>query len=133
MYNVLIVDDDRAVRYDLKKSGVWQKHGFTVTKEATNGQEALQKITESHFDLILIDIKMPKIDGIAFLKELRDNAFDFCVVIASGYSTFEYARQGLVLGAFDYLLKPIESSNLEDVLARVSMYLEKKYKKGILR
>jgi two-component system response regulator YesN len=129
MYHVLIVDDDRAIRYDLKRSGLWAKHGFVVKNEAANGHEALQKIAEEHFDLILIDIKMPKIDGIAFLKELRAKAIDICVVIASGYNTFEYARQGLVLGAFDYLLKPIESGNLAEVLIRVANHLENKYKK----
>jgi two-component system response regulator YesN len=129
MYNVLIVDDDRAIRYHFKKSSLWTKHGFVVKNEAANGHDALQKIAEEHFDLILIDIKMPKIDGIAFLKELRAKALDICVIIASGYNTFEYARQGLVLGAFDYLLKPIENNNLDEVLTRVCTHLEHKYKK----
>ncbi|MCE5287260.1 MAG: response regulator [Pelosinus sp.] len=129
MYNVLIVDDDRAIRYDLKRSSLWAKHGFVVKNEAANGHDALQKIAEEHFDLIIIDIKMPKIDGIAFLKELRAKALDICVVIASGYNTFEYARQGLVLGAFDYLLKPIESDNLDEVLKRACNHLENKYKR----
>lgn len=129
MYHVLIVDDDRAVRYDLKKSGAWAKHGFIIKNEAANGHEALQKVAEEHFDLILIDIKMPKVDGIAFLQELRNKALDICVVIASGYNTFEYARKGLMLGAFDYLLKPVETSNLEEVLLRAHAHLENKYKK----
>lgn len=71
---------------------------------------------------------MPKIDGIAFLKELRNTNLDLCVVILSGYSTFEYARQGIVLGAFDYLLKPIENSKLSEVLSRVRIHLDEKYK-----
>ncbi len=125
---MLIVDDDRAIRYDLRKSNIWSVYGFTIAAEATNGQEALHKIAELQFDLILIDIKMPKIDGIAFLQELRKAGLDLCVVIASGYSTFEYARQGIVLGAFDYLLKPIETNKLGDVLSRVQVHLDKKYK-----
>ena len=125
---MLIVDDDRAIRYELKKSPLWTAYGFTITDEATNGQEALHKIAENHFDLILIDIKMPKIDGIAFLKELRSTGLDLCVVIASGYSAFEYVRQGIVFGAFDYLLKPIENSKLAEVLARTGQHLTKQTK-----
>lgn len=126
MYNILLVDDDRVVRYHLKKMNLWKEYGFIISDEAADGHEALEKIYSSHFDIAFVDIKMPKIDGIEFLRELRENNHDICVVFLSGFSDFSYARQGIVLGAFDYILKPVDESNLSNVLSRAKLYLDEK-------
>lgn len=126
MYNVLLVDDDKVVRYYLKKMNLWERYGFTISDEASDGYEALNKVCLSHFDLAFVDIKMPRMNGIEFLKELKKNKSDLCVVFISGYSDFAYTRQGIILGAFDYMLKPVEEEALIDVLSRVNTFLENK-------
>lgn len=123
MYNVLLVDDDKLVRYCLKKMNLWERYGFIVSDEAGDGQEALNKVSSSCFDLALVDIKMPKINGIEFLKELKGQGSNMCVVLMSRYSDFSYARQGIILGAFDYILKPLEEKDLIEVLPRVNNLL----------
>lgn len=126
VYNILLVDDDRVVRYSLKKSKLWDEFGFAVSGEAVDGHEALTKVSSYRFDMAFVDIKMPRIDGIEFLKELRRSGESMCVVFMSRYSDFAYARQGIVLGAFDYILKPVDESNLSDVLSRARLHLDKK-------
>lgn len=71
MYDILVVDDDRVARYLLKRNNLFKEHGFVITDEAADGYEALRKVASSHFDMVFADIKMPKIDGIEFLRELR--------------------------------------------------------------
>lgn len=126
MYKVLIVDDNKVVRYDLKKLNLWNKYGFEIAEEASDGKEALLKLSDNIFDLALVDIKMPRIDGIEFLKEIREKGNDLCVIIASGFGEFEYARQGIVLGALDYILKPIDEEKLSEVLKRARIFLDEK-------
>lgn len=126
MYNILLVDDDKVVRYDFKKINLWERYGFTISDEDCNGYEALNKVSLSKFDIAFVDIKMPKINGIEFLTQLRENGSDLCVVLVSGYSDFSYARQGIVLGAFDYILKPVEEKHLTSVLSRAKTHLDEK-------
>lgn len=134
MYNVLLVDDDKLVRYYLKKMNLWEKYGFIISDEAGDGFEALKKVSSSHFDLAIVDIKMPRVDGIEFLKELKEIGSNLCVVFMSRYSEFSYARQGIILGAFDYILKPVDEKYLIDVLSRVNNYLRnKKNEKEIMK
>jgi len=132
MYNILLVDDDRVVRYHLKKMNLWNENGFAISDEAVDGYEALKKISIYHFDFAIVDIKMPRIDGIEFLKELRENQTDLCVVFMSGYSDFAYTRQGIVLGAFDYILKPVDEKSISDLLPRAKLYLDNKNKESTL-
>ncbi|PKM51443.1 MAG: hypothetical protein CVV02_05765 [Firmicutes bacterium HGW-Firmicutes-7] len=126
MYNALIVDDDKAVHYILKRSELFRKNGFIITGKAANGKEALEKINESHYDIVLVDIKMPKINGIQFIQELRNVGNEICIVIISGSDDFTYTRQAIKLGAFDYLLKPIANNILDELLTNASSYLHSK-------
>ena len=124
MYRVLLVEDDSAMRYLYQKMKVWSECGFEIAAEASNGKKALDLLEETAFDLIFTDIRMPLIDGIELLRHLREQGNDTIVIFASSYSEFEYARQGMVLGAFDYVLKPVEQSVLKEVLNRVTIRLQ---------
>ncbi len=126
MYKVLIVDDDRAIRYELKKSFLFNLHGFVIAGEAGDGKEAFEKISSSEYDIVFVDIRMPKIDGIQFIRELRDSGNDLCVVIISGSCDYSFTRQAIRLGAFDYLLKPIAAEELDELLSSARLYLEEK-------
>lgn len=119
MYNVLLVEDDTALRFIYSKMKTWSDCGFKITKEAPNGKKALEILEYKSFDLIFTDIRMPFVDGIELLRKIKEKGDETPVVFASSYDEFEYARQGLVLGAFDYLLKPVEQKKLEEVLLRV--------------
>ncbi len=127
MLQIMIVDDVDIVRRELKRLKLWgDKTGFVISDEACNGHEALEKLEESKFDMVITDIRMPKVDGMELLKEITRRKLCPCVVLLSDYSEFVYARQGLVLGAFDYIIKPVAEEELEKLLQRAKEYISEK-------
>ncbi len=127
MYKVLIVDDDRSTRYMLKRFKKWKFYGFAIADEACDGKEALQKLKSYHFDLIITDIKMPGMDGIEFMHELKSMEWQICVIFLSTHTNFEYAKQGIRLGVFDYMTKPLNDDLLSEALERAKGYLDEEY------
>ncbi|MGN0666330.1 MAG: response regulator [Huintestinicola sp.] len=119
MYKILIVEDDAALRFVYSKKKVWSDCGFSIEDQASNGRDALALIDKKQYDLILTDIQMSFIDGIELLREIRSKNIRSEVVLVSSYDEFEYARQGLVYGATDYILKPAEDNKLREMLLRV--------------
>jgi|GEM_PF-330981 Response regulator containing CheY-like receiver, AAA-type ATPase, and DNA-binding domains len=128
MLNILLVDDEWTQRYLLIK--ILREYGqvFTVKRECENGEEALEALSETDYDVVFTDIRMPVLDGIRLLQEIREKNIDIPVVLVSTHSDFEYARQGLKYGAFDYLVKPIEKDKLFNVLDQVKTHIENKTK-----
>lgn len=126
MYRVMIVDDDKALRFVYRKMKVWQQFDFEVVEEAINGKQALQLLEKNEIDVVFTDIRMPFMDGISFLKEAKKICPSIQVVLISSYHEFEYAREGLREGAFDYIVKPMEESDLAKVLERLTTVLEPK-------
>lgn len=131
MFKVLIVDDDKSVRYMLKRYNKWANYGFCVAEEACDGKEALTKLSSGHIDLVITDIKMPGMDGIEFLSELKYRKWDVCSILLSTHSDFEYAKQGIRLGAFDFITKPLEDDVLSEALERAKKYLHEKNQQRI--
>ncbi len=125
MYDVLIVDDEPVARESLRYLIDWEEHGFAIRAEAANGQQALELLRERHFALVLTDIRMPTMNGLELIARMKDVA-DCPVVILSGYDDFEYARQGLKLGAKEYLLKPVDEDELIATLRRTAEELEER-------
>lgn len=130
MYKVLLVEDDKAMRFLYRKMKIWAETGFAIEDEASNGREALELLKKKKYDLIFTDIRMPFIDGIELLRRIKSEEYGGIVVFASSYNDFEYARQGIILGAFDYILKPFDEKQLEKVIGRVyeKLLLEKENK-----
>lgn len=126
MYKTLIVDDDKAARYMMKRFKDWNLYGFAIEEEAGDGKEALKKLSENEIDLVITDIKMPGMDGIEFLQELKRVKRDTCVIFLSTHSDFEYAKQGIRLGVFDYMTKPVDEIILGEVLERTKKHLDDK-------
>ena len=127
MYKVMLVDDMDIVRLELKRLPVWGENtGFTIAEEARNGEEALKKLSKRHIDLVITDIKMPKVDGLELLKSIVFNNLCPCVVLLSDFSEFSYARQGIVHGAFDFLTKPADVNELSALLRRAYEYINTK-------
>ena len=125
MYRVMIVDDRDIARTEVKRLKIWgESSGFSISEEAQNGQEALDKLEHNPIDLVITDIKMPKVDGIELLRAIVERNLCTCVVLLSDFSEFEYARQGLILGAFDYIPKPVDANELSGLLSRAKTLLD---------
>ncbi|CAM4515883.1 response regulator [Paenibacillus typhae] len=124
-YKVLLVDDEPIILRSLKVAIPWEELGLTIAGEARNGEAALRLIEESSPQIVISDIRMPVIDGIALMKELLPKNPKLLFIFISGYGEFEYARDALRLGAFDYLLKPIDHDELTDMLTRARAKLDR--------
>lgn len=118
MYKLLVADDEMFVRKGIVCETDWKSLGFGEILEASNGREALEMIRSEKPDLIISDIRMPKMSGIGMLKAMREEKNDTPVIFLTAYSEFEYAREALKLYAFDYILKPFEDGELEAAVLR---------------
>lgn len=124
MYRVFLADDEPWILISLKNLVDWGECGFVICGEATDGNKAWERILNLKPDLILSDIKMPGMDGIALIKKIREEKLNAEVVIVSGYSDFEYARAGLQHGCTDYLIKPVDEEELVGCLLKVKEKLD---------
>lgn len=111
--NVLVIDDEPDVCKFLEHFLV--KHGFEVVS-VNDPEHALPLLKKQNFQIILLDIVMPKLDGIEVLKQIRQFDKDICVIVLSGYPTFERARDTFKNECYDFLTKPFESERLLSVL-----------------
>jgi two-component system, NtrC family, nitrogen regulation response regulator NtrX len=109
MSDILIIDDEKAIRKTL--SEILSYEGYKI-EDAENGEEGLKKIKEKTYDVILCDIKMPKVDGMEFLEKARDISPDTPVIMISGHGTIETAVEAVKKGAFDYVAKPPDLNRL---------------------
>lgn len=122
MKKVLIVDDEFLVRLGLKTTIDWAAHGYSIVGEASNGREALDIFDEVNPDILITDIKMPIMDGLELIKNVKQLNKDVQVVILSNYAEFRFARQAVELGVFQYMLKSeITSQNLIDLLKNLKV------------
>ncbi len=103
----LVVDDEYAARETLCRLVNWQDFGFDPPVTANNGMQALALWKEDRFDLVLTDIEMPVMNGIALIEAIRDEKPLQCIVIVSCHESFEYARRALQLGVEDYFIKDL--------------------------
>lgn len=126
MWRVLIIDDDFQVLEGMKKSIPWERLEAEWVGEAMDGQEGLQKVKETSPDIIITDIYMPVMNGLEMIEQLKQVGFAGEIIILSGYSDFQYARQALRLQVSDYLSKPVTMDELGGVLERVIDELEAK-------
>ncbi len=124
MYKVILVDDERVIRQGLRKLINWTSFGFEIVDEAEDGISAFEKIQHKLPDLILLDIRMPGIDGITLLKKMRNLDITSKVIFLTGYAEFEYAKEAIPLGVEAFLTKPIEEIELEKYLIETYKKLE---------
>jgi len=109
MSNILIIDDEKAIRKTL--SEILSYEGYKID-EAGDGEEGLKKFREKEYDVILCDIKMPKIDGIEFLEKAKEINTDMPIIMISGHGTIETAVEAVKKGAYDYISKPPDLNRL---------------------
>jgi two-component system response regulator YesN len=124
MYKLLIVDDEASVRSGLRECVDWKALGITIIGEAEDGEIALQMIQDTNVDIILMDVRMPHMDGIALAGRLKEQYSQIKIVFISGFGDVEYLKQALKLEAIDYILKPVRILELNEVLKRVVQLLD---------
>ncbi|MNS26937.1 putative response regulatory protein [compost metagenome] len=126
---VLLVDDEAPILNNLTKVLPWEEMDFEIVGLAKNGLEALRMVNEQHPDLILSDIRMPVMDGISLIKELRSQDNKCEVLLLTGYQEFEYARAAIQYHVKDYICKPIDYAELENTVRTISDDIRAKRKK----
>jgi two-component system, NtrC family, nitrogen regulation response regulator NtrX len=119
MAKILVTDDEKAIRRSIKEILEFEKH---QVEEAEDGQMALNMALKNNYDVILSDIKMPKLDGIELLQKLSESNISSAIIMMSGHGTIETAVDAVKNGAYDYLAKPIDLNRL---LVSVRNALEK--------
>lgn len=130
MMKVLIADDENHILNHLKTAVPWAQLGLQVCACAHNGQEALDYITDHPVDILITDIRMPGMDGLELCRQVRRLSSDLAIILLTGYSDFEYARQAIELQVLDYCLKPIDVTQLSQILVRA---VRKGYSKASTR
>lgn len=125
MLKVVVVEDEEFVRKGIVLTVDWTSLGCAIAGEASDGKAGLELIHKVNPDIIIIDIKMPYMNGIELLTKLREEGNQVKAVILTAYSDFSYAQQAVKLGAADYLLKPFHDDELEAVIKRITASLSK--------
>ncbi|WP_130860598.1 response regulator transcription factor [Gracilibacillus phocaeensis] len=123
MYQILIVDDEKAERDVIHF--LLNKYNFPFQiKEAANGKEALDVLKKSSVDLLITDVKMPFIDGIELVTCVRKLFPKIEIIFFSGHDDFSYVKKALILGADNYILKPVKPSEFKETMEKVSENLQ---------
>ncbi len=128
MMKVFLVDDEIAIRENLRNSFPWEERGYQLVGEAPDGEMALPMLRDLNADILLTDIRMPFMDGMKLCEEVQRTMPWVERIILSGYDDFAYAQKAISLGVREYLLKPVTAAELEAALDRVRLKIEEKRK-----
>ena len=112
LLKLLIVDDEPIVLKGLLETYDWDKMGFEIVGSAQNGERALELIKEKQPHLVLTDICMKHMDGLTLIEKVKEFDDSILFIMISAYTEFEYAQKACEIGAFSYLLKPIDEEKL---------------------
>jgi two-component system nitrogen regulation response regulator NtrX len=127
MSKILIIDDEKSIRYTLREILEYEKY---VVEEAKDGEEGLEMITNNHYDVVLCDIKMPKMDGIELLDKIALLDKEVQIIMISAHGNIETAVEATKKGAFDFIQKPIDLNRLlitlKNAMERSSLVTETK-------
>lgn len=124
MWKIAIIDDDPNLLDGMREAIPWADLNIQWVGEGLDGEEGLDLVKELKPDIVITDISMPVMNGLEMIERLREQDYKGRIVILSGYSDFEYARQALRLNVDDYLSKPVTVNNLKKVIERVTRKLE---------
>lgn len=119
MFKILLVDDEDIIRNGLKTIIEWEDYGFTICGEANSGKDGLDKISSLKPDLVIMDVRMPGMNGLQMMEEIQMREIKCKFIILTGYSEFSYAKKAVELGASSYLLKPIDEDELIERIKKV--------------
>lgn len=120
MQKLLIVEDEKSIFFLLNSCILYDELGLELIGYAENGQAAYDMIVEKRPDIVITDITMPIIDGLELIERVQQQQINPKFIIVSGYAQFQFAKKAVRLGVSDYLLKPINSSELNKSLAKLT-------------
>ena len=124
MFKIFLVEDEVVVREGIRNNIHWEQHGFEYAGDASDGELALPMIRQIQPDLLITDIKMPFMDGLALIELVRKELPRTKIVIISGYDDFSYAQQAIRMGVDQYLLKPVLKGKMVEVLVALHKKME---------
>ena len=132
--NLLLVDDEDEIREGIASSVPWKENSIKIIGEASNGKDALKIIALGKTDIVLLDIRMPVMDGIEVLKKLSNKEEKPKIIILSGYDDFTYCQFAIKYGASDYLLKPCHPKEIIETINKIKgeILKEEKNTDGII-
>lgn len=127
MYSVLIVDDEPLMLKFMADNLSRIDSRWTVTGQSEDGLQALEMMKTASFDLVITDIRMPEMDGLALARHIQENHPSTKVIIVSGFDEFQYAQEAVRCNVHDYLLKPLMDDKIREALDRVAKSIEKQH------
>ncbi len=135
MFTVLLADDEDSVLEVLKSSIHWQELGVDKLLTAPDGMAALEMFEQQQIDLLVTDIRMPRMDGLELIKKVRSISPDTHCILLTAYGEFEYAKQAIRLGVENYLLKPVAKEEVEQNVqtALNNIYQKRKNSESLLQ
>ena len=127
LYKTLLVFDNYELLEELQNVRVWGACSeFEITTVLRDGYSAYQELKRNHYDLVIAEIRMTGLDGLQLLRQVKQERLCSHVVLCSDFSDFDYARQGIILGAFDYLVKPFQPDLILTMFSRIKNETYKK-------
>ncbi len=127
MFKVMVIDDEPVALQHICSIIKMKCPDYELISTAENGQEAIEKIKIMQPDVVISDVKMPLMNGIDLVKVIKEKYPEIFTIIVSGYQDFEYAKGAIQSGVFDYILKPVLPSNLQSVLEKLAVKIEKNF------
>jgi two-component system response regulator YesN len=127
MYRMMIVEDEPWIRKGIEKVLPWEELNIEYVGYASNGEEAMQVLDTYLPDIIITDIRMPKVDGITLIKNIHDQLSPgIQIVVLTGYNDFAYIKEAFKYSVADYILKPINPAELMETMTRITIKLDRK-------
>lgn len=127
MINVMLVDDEIAVRNILKMTIPWEDYNMWIVGEAASGIQAINMMEDLEPDLLLVDIRMPFMDGLEFSRNVLEDNPELVIIILSAYEDFSYAQEALRAKVTDYLLKPVDPEEISKKLKEIQKIIYKRW------
>lgn len=130
MYKVYLLDDEPFILEGLKYIVDWKDYGFEIVGFANNGEDGLKEILSMDIDLVITDIMMPKMTGLELIENLINSNYQTNFIVLSAFQEFEYAKKAISMGAQNYILKPIDTEELEKSIISIKSKLKEKEKEN---
>jgi len=127
MLQILLVDDEKSVVETLAETIPWESCGIGTVHEALSGAVALEIMENHDIDIVMTDIRMPEMSGIALITAIHERWPHVQTILLSGYADFEYAKQAMAQESFDYLLKPVSDEDLMETVQRLVDRIKQKW------
>lgn len=130
MINTIIADDEPIIRNGMKDIVDWESLGFCLAGTAKDGMDALKYIEQEEIHVVITDIRMPFLDGLELIEIVKKLHPDIYCILLTSYAEFEYAKQAIDLGAYSYIIKPIDVDEFQKTLSNIKEDFEKRSRRN---